>query len=220
MLTSLPHNGILIIFKEKQHWYFWCLELSTIWKCIFTMWSIHSEVWLHFLRCSSQGQSFLSWRKLSLPKYNLQESEKAKRLGVLESTLPVLDTWRQTPERSLGLLWRNLCQYKLLLWIGAGLRAKGRSSACQNLPRDREPFYLGESGTSSFVCTQSAILWPKNWAVFVCSKCLVFLRSYEKQKYGGGKIYQRFLKSMTKREKKKKKKCKGTPYNSCETCSN
>lgn len=55
----------------------------------------------------------------------------------------MLDVWRQTPERSLRLLWRNLSHYKLLPWIGAGLRVKTRSHVCQNLPRDREPFFLG-----------------------------------------------------------------------------
>ena len=128
--------------------------------------------WLHFQMCSVRDISAAVKKVLLLHRYNLQGNEKSKRLGVLGSPLPVSDLWRQTPKRSPGLSeWKNISHYELLPWIGAGLWVRVRNSY-QNLPRDREPFFQGESGTSSFICTQSAILWPKNWAVFVYSNCL------------------------------------------------
>lgn len=81
---------------------------------------------------------------------------------------------KHTGEKPQNSEWRKgqslFSHSKLFPWIGAGLLVGflvgAVSSVSLSLPRDREPFFFfsfpqGEYGTSSLVCTQSAILWSK-----------------------------------------------------------
>lgn len=96
-------------------------------------------------------------------------------------------------ERTQALCKDNTTFSNLVQWIGAWLSLQAVSTVSHRFPRDTEPFSLslslflffsqGEHSTSSLVCTQSAILWPK--MSYVCVwlwQPVVFRRSFTRSK--------------------------------------
>lgn len=111
MLTSLPHNGILIIFKEKQYCYFGYLGLSTIWKCILKVWPTSSQV-VNLPMCSSWGVCLLpvkQWEYAHSMHSTMSKEVRRLRGESLQgaSSSPGFDMWRQTCLREALGFWRR-----------------------------------------------------------------------------------------------------------------
>lgn len=101
---------------------------------------------------------------------------------------PELDS---VTERTQSLCKDNMTCSNLVQWIGAWLSLQAVNTVSHSFPRDTEPlslsfsllFFQGEHSTSSLVCTQSAILWPK--MSYVCVwlwQPVVFRRSFTRNK--------------------------------------
>lgn len=103
--------------------------------------------------------------------------------------LPELDS---VTEKTQAFCNDNTTCSNFIQWIGAWLSLQAVNTVSHSFPRDTEPlslslsllFFQGEHSTSSLVCTQSAILWPKMSYVYSVWlwQPVVFRRSFTRNK--------------------------------------